>query len=209
MSSTNRNKTARSELDYYVTPPEDIQTFLDAFLANHEDIDLSTLAILDPCAWGNPETMAEDNTKEIERGYFIPAHPMSYPTVLESYSPRQLITNDIREDSPAQHHTDFLSAQANPIYDIVITNPPFNIALDIIKKSLEFTVDWGYVIMLLRLNFFWSKARKSFFDEHMPIETYVHHKRISFAKGATDSIEYAHYVFQKWFNPPYTKLYLI
>ena len=50
MSSTNRNKTARSELDYYITPTADIRAFLNAFLENHEDIDLSKLTILDPCA---------------------------------------------------------------------------------------------------------------------------------------------------------------
>lgn len=195
MSSTNRSSARDSHIaDYYVTPPSDIQTFLDAFLANHENIDLSKLAILNPCAWGNP-----------------PDTPMSYPYVLETYHPKVLITNDIRKDSPAQYHEDFLSMPppAIPKYDIVITNPPFNLALDIIKKSLEFTVDWGYVIMLLRLNFFGSKNRKRFFEDTLPIETYVHHKRISFAKGATDSIEYMHCVWKKGINPPYTKLYVI
>lgn len=193
MSSTNRNKTARSELDYYVTPHSDIQKFLDAFLANHPEIDLSQLSILDPCAWW-------DET-----------HPMSYPSVLESYHPKSITTNDIREDSRAEYHLDFLSRWTpnEPKYDIVITNPPFNIALDIIKKSIEFATPAGYVIMLLRLNFFGSKARKAFFDQHMPIETYVHHKRISFAKGATDSIEYMHCVWKKGYNPPFTKLFLI
>ena len=193
MSSTNRSESRDSHIaDYYVTPPEDIKTFLDAFLSNHPEIKLSTMTILDPCAWG-------DDT-----------HPMSYPSVLESYHPKQLITNDIREDSLAEFHYDVLTRQPQrPMCNIVITNPPFNLALDIIKKSFEFTVDWGYVIMLLRLNFFGSKARKAFFDQHMPIETYVHHKRISFAKGATDSIEYMHCVWKKGTNPPYTKLFLI
>lgn len=135
---------------------------------------------------------------------------MPYPAVLKVFNTKRIITNDIRLDSPAQFHTDILTYNVPAAkYDIVITNPPFNIALDIIKKSFEFTVDGGYIIMLLRLNFFGSKARKKFFEEHMPVETYVHHKRISFANGATDSIEYMHCVWRKGFNPTYTKLYLI
>lgn len=194
MSSTNRSSARDSHVaDYYVTPPIDIQEFLDAFLNNHPDIQLDKMSILDPCAWGNP-----------------PDTPMSYPTILEWYNPKRLITNDIRLDSPAMYHVDFINHDMQPDqYDMTITNPPFNLALDIIKKSLHVTREWGYVIMLLRLNFFGSKWRKSFFDAHMPIETYVHHKRISFAKGATDSIEYMHCVFQKGYNPPHTKLYII
>lgn len=203
MSSTNRSDSRDSHIaDYYVTPPSDIKLFLDTFLSNHPEIKLSTMTILDPCAWGNPELLDED-------GETIPEHPMSYPYVLETYHPKQLITNDIREDSPAQFHRDFINHTPSLWFDMVITNPPFNLALDIIKKSMEFATPGGYVIMLLRLNFFGSKARKSFFESNMPLETYVHHKRISFAKGATDSIEYMHCVWKKGYNPPFTKLFLI
>ena len=198
MSSTNRSSSRDSHIaDYYVTPPLDIQEFLNAFLENHPDINLSNMSILDPCAWGNPPTDT------------LPEYPMSYPLILAWYQPYRLITNDIRPDSPAQYHEDFLTYDIQSRFDMIITNPPFNLSLPIIQKALEILPDWGYCIMLLRLNFFGSKSRKAFFERHMPIETYVHHKRISFAKGATDSIEYAHMIWQKGTNPPFTKLYLI
>lgn len=77
-----------------------------------------------------------------EDGDIIPEHPMSYPYVLETYHPEHLVTNDIRDNSPAKYHHDILTTEVKePKYDMVITNPPFNIALDIIKKSFEFTVD--------------------------------------------------------------------
>jgi tRNA1(Val) A37 N6-methylase TrmN6 len=81
---------------------------------------------------------------------------MSYPAVLFKYGAdyNKIVTNDIREDSPAQYHKDFLTATEKDKYDIVITNPPFNIAQDIINKSLEVVKPGGYVIMLLRLNYF-------------------------------------------------------
>ena len=63
------------------------------------------------------------------------------------------MTNDIREDSPATMHTDFLQhttaytdnknftdyTESNELYDLIITNPPFAIALPIIEKALELT----------------------------------------------------------------------
>lgn len=108
---------------------------------------------------------------------------MSYPTVLQEFDYTDITTNDIRDDSLATHHTDFLQAWNPPnTYDMIITNPPFNLALPIIEKALDIVKPGGYVIMLLRLNFFGSKVRYPFFQEHMPIECYIHHKRISFAK---------------------------
>lgn len=51
--------------------------------------------------------------------------------------------------------------------------------------------------MLLRLNFLGSKQRKEFWDKFPPKWIYVHHKRMSFTdNGATDSIEYAHFVWR-------------
>lgn len=110
---------------------------------------------------------------------------------------------------------------------MIITNPPFSIAVPIIEKALEDVNDNGYVIMLLRLNFFGSKERKSFFDKYMPEWCFVHHIRVGFVdkknadgyvcfdkygkpkRGATDSIEYAHFVFKKGLKPAYTKLVVI
>ncbi len=95
--------------------------------------------------------------------------------------------------------------------------------MQIIKKSIDLAPDGGYVIMLLRLNFFGSKDRFPFFEEFMPKYCYVHHKRISFIPESTqkqliangekrmssDSIEYAHYVWQKGFETEFTKLKVI
>jgi hypothetical protein len=63
--------------------------------------------------------------------------------------------------------------------------------------------------MLLRLNFFGTKIRKPFFTENMPKYCFIHHKRISFTNGGSDSIEYAHFVWQKGHKTNYTKTYLL
>lgn len=196
MSSTNRSDARDSHIaDYYVTPQKPIWDFLEEFCKD-ENISLSTQEhmILDPCAWGDKDT------------------DMSYPAVLFEFwaDYNKIITNDIREDSPASYHTNFLEAKQNNIYDIVITNPPFNIAQNIIEKSLQVCRDWWYVIMLLRLNYFWWKVRQEFWKKNMPIRVYVHNRRMSFTPDwKTDSVEYMHCVWKKWENPTDTKLKLI
>jgi hypothetical protein len=80
--------------------------------------------------------------------------------------------------------------------------------------------------MLLRLNFFGAQCRKDFFEKNMPKYCFVHSKRISFfpedvpwvnekgeekiyRKGSTDSIEYAHFVWQAGYTENYTKTFVI
>ena len=191
MSSTNRkNAKERHKSDYYVTPQKCIKDFLDAFLEDKKSLSLDELLILDPCAGGDSQ------------------HPMSYPEVLIrdfGVKPLYLTTVDIREDSLAQWKGDFLRGSSGLDYDLIITNPPFNLAKEFITKSLEYVPDGGYVIMLLRLNFLGSKARKQFLIDHMPKYIYVHNRRMSFTDdGKTDSIEYMHAVWEKGYHPKYS-----
>jgi hypothetical protein len=192
MSSTNRSSARDKHIaDYYITPTVEIEKFLSAFLIDEKIDSPDELFTLDPCGGGDA------------------THPMSYPTVLEKVGiyPH---TIDIREDSLANRKGDFLQMNDLEKYDIIITNPPFNIALDIIKKSLAVVKDGGYVIMLLRLNFFGSKGRFNFWCDNMPKYAYVHHQRMSFTEnGSTDSIEYMHCVWVKGENPLFTKLSII
>lgn len=196
MSSTNRSDARSKHIaDYYVTPQYAIKDFLSEFLID-ENIDFpEKLDWLDPCAGGDSE------------------NEMSYPAVIQKdLGVQEMTTCDLRMDSLAKIQGDYRTIffREDEKFDIVITNPPFNLAQEIIEKALEDTKDGGYVIMLLRLNYFGSKGRKPFWDKHLPIRTYVHHKRMSFVKGGgTDSIEYMHCVWQKGKNPEETKLKII
>lgn len=185
MSSTNRSNARDKHIaDYYITPQKAIKQFLKLFY-EEDNINLINWNILDPCAWWD-----KDNK-------------MSYPTVLqEYYNCKNIITNDIREDSPAEYHKDFLNISfIKNKYDLVITNPPFNIAQDIINKSLEVCKPWWYVVMLLRLNYFWWKCRQEFWKNNPPYQVYVHNRRMSFTPDwKTDSIEYMHCIWKKWYK---------
>jgi hypothetical protein len=192
MSSTNRSKARDQHIsDYYITPIDEIKTFLKHF--NQEEDLFKKGPILDPCAGGDNENQ------------------MSYPAALieSGYNGKEIFTIDIREDSLAEIKEDYLD-QPPGDFEIIITNPPFLIAIDVIEKALRDVKENGFVIMLLRLNFLGSKQRKAFWEEHPAKYIFVHHKRMSFrADNKTDSIEYAHFVWQKGHRPEYAKIKII
>lgn len=206
MSSTNRGYD-RHKADYYVTPEYVVREFLSTFLENERIDRPDKLSWLDPCCGGdkdNPATYLELIRKEFEA---------------------ESCGIDIREDSHADVIMDYLTCEKENMseHDIIISNPPFYLAEEFIRKSLEFVVDGGYVVMLLRLNFFGSKQRKQLFEEFMPESCYVHHKRINFIPDSMrsemkkeglkvpsgDSIEYAHFVWRKGSKNNFCKTFVI
>lgn len=204
MSSTNRkNSSDRHIADYYVTPIASIKEFLDAFREDYPMLQTATMAnpydrpsmVLDPCAGGDPK------------------HEMSYPWSIEKFSGWQvslLDSVDVRPDSKATFKEDFLFRGIDGCYDIAITNPPFNIALDVIQKCLREVKEGGLVIMLLRLNFFGSQERSAWFKQNMPMACYVHSKRMKFTdSGGSDSVEYMHCIWLKGEHPRFTKLRIL
>lgn len=185
-------------------------------------INWNNIKIIDPCAGGNKEVKDGGDIREIY-------HSMSYQTAIHNVFGNCNVNNiDIREDSLAEVKGDYLKLDVKSFApQVIITNPPFNLAVPIIEKALDDVAENGYVIMLLRLNFFGSKERKSFFDNYMPEWCFVHHIRIGFTdkkdengyvlfdkngkvkRGSTDSIEYMHAVWKKGLKPDYTKLVVI
>ncbi len=204
MSSTNRGYN-RHATDYYVTPPSAIREFLGCFLHDvlkGEFIDDTTGIGTRPdkCCWVDPCAGGDEK------------HDMSYPKVLKAEfgDELNLTTIDIRDDSRAEIKRDYLAVDLGFQPDIIITNPPFYLALPIIQKALRDVKEGGYVAMLLRLNFFGSKERFPFWQKQLPILTYVHNRRMSFTDDRkTDSIEYMHAVWQKGTEPEFTMLTVI
>ncbi len=86
---------------------------------------------------------------------------------------------------------DFLAGGWTPDRRVVITNPPYSVALAFIRHALSLA---PYVVMLLRLNFLGSAKRATVFAGDMP-DVYVLPNRPSFSPdGKTDSVEYAWFV---------------
>jgi hypothetical protein len=88
-------------------------------------------------------------------------------------------------------------------YDVLITNPPFSLAMEFLQKGLEVA---DRVALLLRSNFLGSQGRAEFFREHMPDRyqlpnrpTFVHVEKWNpkakkgkggWEKTSGDSVEY-------------------
>ena len=140
---------------------------------------------------------------------------MSYPKALREYYAipddwNGIKTIDIREDSLAETKCNYIETKLDYKPFLIISNPPFNQAIEFIKKALDDVEDGGYVAMLLRLNFLETKARKDFFDNYMPTWIFVHHKRMSFTDaGGTDSVAYCHMVWKKNDYPKFAKIRVI
>lgn len=103
---------------------------------------------------------------------------------------------------------DFLKADIYEVFDgDIVTNPPYNVALDFIKKALDVVKPGKKVAMLLKIQFLEGKKRKDFFSKFPPRTIYVSRSRIrcapngdfdNFRNGST--ICYAWYVWEKGFT---------
>ena len=86
---------------------------------------------------------------------------------------------------------DWLGMPYQGRHSLIVTNPPFKLALPFIERALVLA---DTVAMLLRLNFLGSQKRAPFWRQN-PCGVYVLPKRPSFTGGKTDACEYAWFVF--------------
>jgi hypothetical protein len=97
---------------------------------------------------------------------------------------------------PSFNHTKFGLG-----FHLILSNPPFKIAEEIIRHAWPMLANRGTMIMLLPLNFMASAGRHSgLWSELPPVEVAVVSRRASFYGGGTDSREYAIYVWKKGAN---------
>lgn len=178
MSSTGRGAT-RKEADFYATPPWTVHRFLEA-------VNLPGGRWLEPCA-GDGELIRAVNAKRSDVVWSIgelrsEMGPHLAPLVGESLFIGDFLALDGFAWGPE-------------LFDVVLTNPPFGLALPFVKKCMELS---KRTIMLLRLNFWGSEERREFLNAYPP-DTYVLPNRPVFSvnkkgKVGTDSPEYAWFV---------------
>jgi len=103
-------------------------------------------------------------------------------------------TADIRDTGYADMIMDFTGEDAlnseMACMDVIITNPPYNKALDFVITSICLG---KIVVMLLRVNWLASQRRQPFLRRHMP-DVYVLPNRPSFTGTGTDATEYGWFV---------------
>jgi len=181
MSATNRG-IKRNDSDFYITPDKTIKNFLN----NYYELNFP---LLDPCA-GNgafPKVIRES-------GYTN--HTI---TCVES---RKEEYNNLLQytDKNEIHIADFLTWNHSHAFQTIISNPPFSLAEEFIKKCFEISRDNTEIIMLLRLAFLESQKRYDFWQQYPVNELYVLSDRPSFTGHGTDATAYGFFVWKKDFK---------
>jgi len=119
--------------------------------------------------------------------------------VLREEFPHSKITHwDLKRDK-----IDFLKQRPRAGFNLIITNPPYSIAQEIVEHALKFRrIDLPHmpiVGMLLRINFLGAQKRAKWWREHMITSLHVTPKRPPFRKNklgkwGTDATEYAWFI---------------
>ncbi len=84
------------------------------------------------------------------------------------------------------------------LFDVIITNPPFSLTEEFLRKSLKELAPDGTLAYLQRVNFLGSKRRVPFWAEvGFPNKTPVIVPRPRFVGGGSDSCEYCWFIYDK------------
>lgn len=180
MSATNRG-TKRKEADFYTTPRNAIISLLENYrIADPNDL------ILEPSA-GNGAII------KVLREY-------EYTNQIQAIEIREEEREALLEYTDDVLIQNFLEAELQRKFNVIIGNPPFSLAQDFIDKSLKLLAPGGRLIFLLRTNFLESKTRFEWWQNKLPTGLYVLHSRPSFTGKGTDATSYAWFIWEKTFD---------
>ena len=185
MSATNRGSTRHKD-DFYETPgwcTEALMPHLECYLMGK-----AKPQFLEPAAGSGAVMRVVDN-------YFDPGD--------------RLHGIDINPRMRGVKAGDFLQIPPVPEYDVIITNPPYSLALEFVQRALEWRRDeYSIVAMLLRVNFLGSRKRAKWLRDHPP-RLHVTPRRPCFTgDGKTDATEYAWFVWKEPF-PEFSEIVIL
>lgn len=97
---------------------------------------------------------------------------------------------------------DFRLIEPQPVFDLVMGNPPYTDAELFIRMGMQWLTDGGAMVMLLRLAMLASQGRGTgLWREYPPESVAICTKRPSFTgDGGTDDTEYAFYYWRKGYR---------
>jgi hypothetical protein len=185
MSSTKRGGQ-RSPADNYPTPNWCTHRFLDRFLTRYPEAAAGR--------WLEPGA-GEGNILRGVSEWFGASDTLS--PVLDACELRPECETHLEAYCDTIQIGDYFQKGPPPglSYSMILTNPPFSLAMEFILRSLQ--AETRFVTMLLRLNYVGSQNRHEFFSSCAP-DLYILPNRPSFkGTGEVDSIEYAWFVWDK------------
>ena len=194
MQSLNRLKSTRKrkEYDFYETPLELCKQALSTF--QKDEFHPKLFDVVDAGAgagvWGLAyRIVIVDDSHLI--GIDIQHEDKPYPL------------SSIYDDWILGDYLDWVSIDN---YGMVFGNPPYSLAEEFVRKSIDLVVGGGYVFFLLRLAFLESQKRHfGLFTDYPPKRVYVLSRRPSFfttkeGRKTTDALSYAMFLFRKGWN---------
>lgn len=141
----------RVSRDFYTTNPAAVRQFID----RHYGGNLPKGHYLEPC-------VATGNIAEVIKEYGSTVTGVD----IDDYGyPGTIVQN-------------FLDWKTDEIFDGVITNPPFMLAEEFIRKSLKLLKDGGEAAFFLKIQFLECEKRRDLYEELPPKYIYVNTKRV-------------------------------
>ena len=144
----------RAENDFYATDPIAVEKLIQCL--DKEYLMQGRYNRLEPCVGtGNICEAFKDKLCEwtcldiVDRGY-----------------PDTVVADYLQWDSPKN-------------YDLIVTNPPYSLATEFIKKSMTILAEDGLCCMYLKLQFLEGVKRKELFDKYPPKYIYVFRNRMA------------------------------
>ncbi len=187
MSSTRVAARRGKHLDFYETPAPVTHALLDTGLGDN------MLSVLEPCAG---------------RGAILRAWNERYPDVSMTCVEIQEEYTDALRRLPARAIIcgDFLKLTPQPVFDLVLCNPPFSQAEEFVRTAWEWLAPAGQMAFLLRLPFLASVKRYRLFEAMRPCRVHVLSQRPKFGGANIDSCDYAWFVWSRAFKNSITWL---
>lgn len=172
MSATGRGAKRRKN-DWYGTPSH----VTDVFIRNNPDLPGGHW--LEPCAGEGSIIRAVNAARQDVTWSYCEIRKECAPTLQRMCR---------RGELGGESHGcgvigDYLTTQmlSGKHYDVIITNPPFSHAQEVIEHSMELAPQ-ALIIMLLRINFYESEHRNGWMRQYMP-DSHVLANRPSFVKN--------------------------
>lgn len=176
--SMTKDKKKRDEHDYYPTPPWAIKRFLERAHGR-----LPSGLWLEPAA-GDGTLVKTVNT-------FYEKHNVENKwTCVELQNKFKAELSKLTNEC---NIADYRLTEADKRFNVCITNPPYKIATEVIKKAIK---ESDCVAMLLRLNFLSSEKRRDWLAENTP-DVYVLPNRPQFRWKGSDATEYGWFVWDR------------
>lgn len=150
LGASNHSDTVREVNDFYATPGETLEIFLDAL--KRDGVELHELVWEPACGEGNLSEVLK------KHGHVV----WSTDLINRGYGDGQV---------------DFLKTNSHLVKGDILTNPPYRYSKEFVEKGLELVDDGHYVIMLLKIQFLEGKDRRKLFDKFPPKYVYVNSAR--------------------------------